>query len=76
MNENKKQGYKVPQVARQLELSVRKVWRLIHGLELGHIRIGRNVRVLQEHIDEFTKRNEVKPYQPTSEAQSFIEKFA
>lgn len=44
---------KVPEVARELSISKRSVWRLIAAEQLTVVRIGRSVRVTRSSLTEF-----------------------
>lgn len=51
----------VKQAAEVLEVSVSMVYRLIDTGALGHLRIGKSIRVEQADIDEFKQFARVRP---------------
>ena len=64
MNEGKseqrrssKQFLKVPEVAEELNVGERSVWRLIEDEELPTHRFGNSTRVKREDLDEYIRRS-------------------
>ena len=49
------------QVAEQLNISTRTIDRLILSGQLKAYKIGRSVRIAQEHLDEFLKSSKYDP---------------
>ena len=52
--------YTVPEVAEYLKISKSKLYRLVQTGRLPHIKIGRNVRILESDLREWMEDN----YQP------------
>jgi len=52
----------IPQVAEALKIGRKAAYALVNGNLLGHIRIGRNIKVPKEMLVEFVKtaRNNIK----------------
>lgn len=52
----------VPQVAEALKIGRKAAYALVNGNHLGHIRIGRTIKVPKEMLVEFVKtaRNNIK----------------
>jgi excisionase family DNA binding protein len=47
----------VPQAAKELGISVPKMWKIIYAGDIPFVRIGRSVRVREEDIQTFIKQN-------------------
>jgi excisionase family DNA binding protein len=57
--------YTIPEVARYLKLSRSKVYALVQCGQLPHVRIGKNVRVLERDLQAWLTQNSVGQTRPT-----------
>ncbi len=53
--------YTIPQVAAMLQLSKTKVYDLVNDNQIGHVRLGRNVRIPQSSLDAWLTKHTLQP---------------
>ena len=49
--------YTIPEVARYLKLSQSKVYYLVQRGHIPHVRIGKNVRIREQQLQEWLEKN-------------------
>lgn len=52
----------VPELAKELNISIRTAWRLVHERQIAHVKIGRSVKIPREAIHAFIAELTVPAY--------------
>jgi excisionase family DNA binding protein len=53
--------YTIPEVAKYLKLSKSKVYYLVQRGHIPHVRIGKNVRIREQQLQEWLEKNSSGP---------------
>ena len=53
-----KEFYTVEEVAKMFEITTRTVYRLIKRNEISFIKVGKQIRFSQKHLDDFINKKE------------------
>lgn len=53
--------YTIPEVARLLKLSKSKVYYLVQRGHIPHVRIGKNVRIMEQQLQDWLVRSSSEP---------------